>query len=75
MAMRGSGALKSGRRAGEQEMLSPAVAVDAGVDGWRWRDGTGRALSFEKLVSETKEARVSRQDVQVPIWCPSPSAT
>jgi predicted RNase H-related nuclease YkuK (DUF458 family) len=56
MAMRGSGA---------QKLMLSTATVDVGVDGWRWRDGTGRALTFEKLVSETKEAHDIRQNVQV----------
>jgi len=46
-------------------MLSTAATVNTGVDGWRWHDGTGRALTFDKLVCETKEAHDIRQNVQV----------
>ena len=77
IAMRGSGALKHQswvRVNPPPEMAATAVmasrvkvaAIDpGGVEAWRWRDGTGRPLTWDELVNETKETRETRQEVQV----------
>jgi len=67
--MRGSGGQASSSRAGDSEMV--ATAIEHSVHAWRWRDGTGRPLTWEELVFETKREEVTREEVQVHIGCDS----